>query len=124
MKDLVERLQSKTEEAELAAAVQTRRASHAEAEVALLREQLADALKQVKELGWQINMAFGDSAVAKAKAGAATQPVAGVFDLLGWSEPLGLHTTLLLVGCGSGRFRRGAPVGNVPNSPSASSHDS
>jgi chromosome condensin MukBEF ATPase and DNA-binding subunit MukB len=44
---IVEELQTKVEEAELAAAVQTRRASHAEAEVALLREQLADAQKQV-----------------------------------------------------------------------------
>lgn len=38
------------------ATVQTRRASTAESELRVLRQQLQAAQKQIKELGWQIKM--------------------------------------------------------------------
>lgn len=38
------------------ATVQTRRASTAESELRMLRQQLQAAQKQIKELGWQIKM--------------------------------------------------------------------
>ncbi len=73
-----ERVRVQVEEAELAAAVQTRRASHAEAEAAQLKAQLAESAQQLKDLSWQFNMAFGGAsgavaaaAIANAKAGGA-----------------------------------------------------
>lgn len=80
------------EEAELAAAVQTRRASSAESEVSLLKEQLAEAQKQIKDLSWQIKMAFGsgalgigrpDGGAGQGGAGGAVSRAAGMLDFLG-----------------------------------------
>ena len=47
---------TRLEETELVATVQTRRASTAESELRMLRQQLQAAQKQIKELGWQIKM--------------------------------------------------------------------
>ena len=47
---------NRLEETELVATVQTRRASTAESELRVLRQQLQAAQKQNKELGWQIKM--------------------------------------------------------------------
>lgn len=58
---LLDELSRKAEEAELAAAVQTRRASAAESECDLLRLQLQDAQRQVRELSWQVKMSLGAS---------------------------------------------------------------
>lgn len=55
----LEALMNRAEEARLAAAVQTRRAAAAEAELDGLRKRLADAEKQVKDLGWQLQMVTG-----------------------------------------------------------------
>lgn len=74
------------EEAELAAAVQTRRAAAAEKEVALLKDQLAEAQRQVKELGWQIQMAFGPQTMGgggNRGAGAGGQAAGWFGDMLG-----------------------------------------
>ena len=44
------------EETELVATVQTRRASTAESELRMMRQQLQAAQKHIKELSWQIKM--------------------------------------------------------------------
>ena len=44
------------EETELVASVQTRRASMAESELRVMRQQLQAAQKHIKELSWQIKM--------------------------------------------------------------------
>jgi hypothetical protein len=65
----LEVLHQKVEEAELAAAVQSRRAAAAEAELAALRVELAEAQKQVRELSWQIKMAFEPQTIGGARPG-------------------------------------------------------
>jgi hypothetical protein len=85
----LEALMNRAEEARLAAAVQTRRAAAAEAEVDNLRKRLAEAERQVKDLGWQIQMVadpvtFGGARGSKGGAGGGGDGKAGWFgDMLG-----------------------------------------
>eukprot|EP00983_Pelagomonas_calceolata_P106578 1159246-Pelagomonas_calceolata.AAC.1 len=77
----------RVEEADLAAAVQTRRAGKAENEVEVLKAQLAEAQREVKELAWQIKMTFDPNQTSGASSG-GQQPgtfykAAGMLDILG-----------------------------------------
>jgi len=78
------------EEADLAAAVQTRRAGKAENEIEILRAQLAEAQREAKELAWQIKMTFdpsqpgtGSGASGLAQRQGAFYKAAGMLDILG-----------------------------------------
>ena len=64
------------EETELVATVQTRRASTAESELRVLRQQLQAAQKQIKELGWQIKMVAEPQQIGgrKEQGGPGTRP--------------------------------------------------
>ncbi|GIL51238.1 hypothetical protein Vafri_7094 [Volvox africanus] len=97
--EILAEMQQRVDEAELAAAVQTRRAVGLEAEVATLQQQLSECQRQVKELSWQICVAVGDTPVtsggrgprggggagsggaASGSGGAASRM--GMFDILG-----------------------------------------
>jgi hypothetical protein len=94
----LEALLRRTEEAELAAAVQTRRAAAAEGELHAAKAQLADAQRQVKELSWQIQMSFGPSTIGGVGAGGAAR-AAG---MTGWTitDMIGLNA------CGANFVRK------------------
>ena len=98
---LLDELSRKAEEAELAAAVQTRRASAAESECDLLKLQLGDAQRQIKELSWQIKMTIGaGGGSAGSFLSVANQGRAGSgLSLLG-------SQTLDILGCGPSFARK------------------
>jgi hypothetical protein len=77
----MESLLRRADEAELAAAVQTRRAATAEGELHAARAQLADAQRQVKELAWQVQMTLGPTTIGGVGDGAAAQAAGST----GWS---------------------------------------
>lgn len=85
----MEALLTRAEESELAAAVQTRRAAAAESEVDALKKRLEQAEKQVRELGWQIQMlalpmTIGGKQSGRGGPGAGGGPGGGWFgDMLG-----------------------------------------
>lgn len=62
---------NRAEEARLAAAVQTRRAAAAEAELDGLRKRLAEAERVAKDYGWQLQMVMGVSPAAPGVGGGA-----------------------------------------------------
>jgi hypothetical protein len=73
----MEALLLRTEEAQLAAAVQTRRAAAAEAEADGLKRQLVEAEKRIKDLGWQIQMVMDPVTIGGAGAGGRGGPGGG-----------------------------------------------
>ena len=91
------------DEAELAASVGARRASSAEAEVAVLKRQLQAAQKKLKELAWQVKMISdpqqiggrGGQQAAAANPASDSQP-----------EPGRVSNILDMFGCGANYTRR------------------
>ncbi len=78
---LLEELQRRAEEAELTAAVQTRRVSSAETELSDLRSRLSDAEQQVKDLSWQVRMSLSSGDGTRGRGGGNT--AVGMFDIFG-----------------------------------------
>lgn len=97
----MEALMRRAEEAELAAAVQTRRAAAAEGELHSLKSQLADAQRQVKELSWQVSMALGPATLGGVASGGAARAAGSS----GWliTDMLGLNA------CGANFVRKREP---------------
>ncbi|KXZ51052.1 hypothetical protein GPECTOR_14g39 [Gonium pectorale] len=103
--DLLDDLQRRLEEAELAAAVQTRRAVSAESEVAILKEQLAEAQRQVKELTWQIKVAFGGTPAAVGRGPVGVGGAGGGAASGSGAQSAGAMGMLDILGCGA-NYRR------------------
>lgn len=94
----MEALLTRAEEAELAAAVQTRRAAAAEAEVDGLQKRLEQAEKQVKELGWQIQMVMEPVTIGGGQKGRGAPGGAGAAGGSGWFADM--------LGCGANFVRK------------------
>uniref|UniRef100_A0A7S1T060 Uncharacterized protein n=1 Tax=Tetraselmis chuii TaxID=63592 RepID=A0A7S1T060_9CHLO len=86
--ELLQEVSVKAEEAELAAAVSTRRAQTAEAELAEARAQLAEMEQRAKELGWQVKMlsepnTIGGAASQSTGSGGGAGATRSMFDMFG-----------------------------------------
>lgn len=92
----MEALLTRAQEAELAAAVQTRRAAAAELEVDGLRKRLAEAEKQVKDLGWQVQMMADPTTIGGMQRGGPRGP----------GQPGGPGWFADMLGCGANYVRK------------------
>jgi len=94
----LEALMNRAEEARLAAAVQTRRAAAAEAELDGLRKRLAEAEKQVKDLGWQLQMVMDPVTFGAGSSGRGPGGAGGAGGRAGWFGDM--------LGCGANFVRK------------------
>eukprot|EP00775_Hariotina_reticulata_P003446 gene3446-3717_t len=97
----MEALLRRTEEAQLAAAVQTRRAAAAEAEADGLKRQLVEAEKRIKDLGWQIQMVMDPVTIGGAGAAGRAGPGGG-----GGAAGAGASWFADIMGCGANYVRK------------------
>lgn len=94
----VNALQERAREAELAAAAQTRRAAAAEAEAEALRGRLSTAQDEVRQLGWQLQMATGTAAPTTVGGRSNGAALGGVPGATGWFADM--------LGCGANYTRK------------------